>query len=249
MAIGFKKPEEDQKDQEPVNTVDDLTEQKDDEIPNKKPIAIVAAVVAVVLVVGVIIGLRAMSNKGGSSDATTNNISQNTTQESSDGSSDSQSSQGSQSSDANTDQDAYNGENVYTPSPTPESNQFTEGDPNYEDSTKNKTTNKIVSADDFVKDLEGDDVSAVYQVEHREYVDAHVSYTAHRAIVDDGMELYWIDVEYKGKKYKVQVPFYYFKDFGDTGICKVNMEVLYLENGGQVISYMQVIAEDSDSEN
>ena len=62
------------------------------------------------------------------------------------------------------------------------------------------------------------------------------------------MELYWIDVVYKKKKYRVQVPFYYFKDFDDTGICRVEIEVLTLENGGQIISYMQVIPEDDDSE-
>lgn len=127
-------------------------------------------------------------------------------------------------------------------------NKYIEGDTDYGKSDKNKTTAKVYSESDFIKDLNGKDVSAVYSVKSRDYVKAHVSYTAKRAIMDEGMELYWIDVVYKKKKYRVQVPFYYFKDFDDTGICRVEIEVLTLENGGQIISYMQVIPEDDDSE-
>lgn len=127
-------------------------------------------------------------------------------------------------------------------------NKYIEGDTDYGKSDKNKTTAKVYNAGDFIKDLNGKDVSAIYSVKSRDYVKAHVSYTAKRAIMDEGMELYWIDVVYKKKKYRVQVPFYYFKDFDDTGICRVEIEVLTLENGGQIISYMQVIPEDDDSE-
>jgi hypothetical protein len=126
-------------------------------------------------------------------------------------------------------------------------NKYVQGDNNYSDSSKNETTAKYFSADDYVKDLEGEDVSAIYSVDHREYITAHVSYTAKRAIIDDGMEMYWLDVDYKGKQYRVQCPFYYFKDMDETGICRVEIEILYLENGGQVISYMQVVAEEEDS--
>ncbi len=69
---------------------------------------------------------------------------------------------------------------------------------------------------------------------------------AKRAVIDDGMEMYWIDVTYRKKKYRLQVPFYYFKDFEEEGICRVEIEVLDLENGSQIISYMHVIDEDTE---
>ena len=129
-----------------------------------------------------------------------------------------------------------------------QTNKYTEGDVDYDQSDKNKTTAKVYDQGEYLKDLTGKDISAVYSVKSREYVKAHVSYTAKRAIIDEGMEMYWIDVKYKKKKYRVQVPFYYFKDFDDSGICRVEIEVLTLENGGQVISYMQVVPEDDDSD-
>lgn len=128
-------------------------------------------------------------------------------------------------------------------------NMYTEGDTNYAKSDKNETTAKVYKPDEYIKDLTGKDISAVYTVKSRDYIKAHVSYKAKRAIIDDGMEMYWIDVVYKKKNYRVQVPFYYFKDFEDSGICRVEIEVLTLENGGQVISYMQVIPEEDDGDN
>lgn len=125
---------------------------------------------------------------------------------------------------------------------------FVQGDPNYGDSNNNATSNRIFNENDYVKDLKGADVSAVYTVSNRNYIKTHVSYTAKRAIIDDGMEMYWLDVLYKKKKYRVQVPFYYFKDLEDEGICRVEIEVLNLEGGGQIISYMQVIDESNESD-
>jgi len=123
------------------------------------------------------------------------------------------------------------------------SDSFVQGDPEYEDSTNNTTSEAVFGADDFVRDLKGAEVPAVFSVKSRDYVKTHVSYVAKRAIIDDGMEMYWLDVTYKKKKYRVQAPFYYFKDLDSEGICRVEIEVLNLEGGGQIISYMQVIDE------
>lgn len=125
---------------------------------------------------------------------------------------------------------------------------FVQGDPSYDDSNNNTTSGKVFDENDYVKDLKGADVSAVYSVSSRNYIKTHVSYTAKRAIIDDGMEMYWLDVVYKKKKYRVQVPFYYFKDLDDEGICRVEIEVLNLEGGGQIISYMQVVDESNTSD-
>ena len=103
------------------------------------------------------------------------------------------------------------------------------------------TTAVVYSSSDFLKDLNGLDVSAVYNVVSRDYVYDYVNYTAKRAVIDQGMELYWLDVVYNERNYRVQVPFYYFKDLKTTGICKVQIEVLVLEGGGKIISYMNVV--------
>lgn len=75
----------------------------------------------------------------------------------------------------------------------------------------------------------------------RSYVKDFANYEAKRAILADGMEMYWLEIQYKNKPYRCQVPYYVFKDLETTGICVVEIEVLTLEGGEQVISYMQVV--------
>lgn len=120
------------------------------------------------------------------------------------------------------------------------------GIPDFSTSEKSHTTKKVYDADDYLKDLNGVDVAAVYNVVERNYIQDYVSYTAKRAVIDEGMELYWLEAKYDDKKYRIQVPFYYFKDLKSKGICKVEMEILTTEDGGKIISYMQVIEDDSD---
>ena len=122
------------------------------------------------------------------------------------------------------------------------------GESNYEESTQSTTTPKVFDPDDMLKDINGVDISATYNVISRDYVYDYVSYTAKRGIIDDGMEIYWLEAEYCGKKYRIQVPFYYFKDFSEKGVCRVQIEVLNIEGGGKVISYMQVVQNPSDEE-
>ncbi len=130
---------------------------------------------------------------------------------------------------------------------TPEAGtSFVQGDNNYADSENNQPAGTFSSPAEYVKGLEGEEVPVNYSVQSRQYVTAHVSYVAKRAVIDDGMEMYWIDVTYRKKKYRLQVPFYYFKDFEEEGICRVEIEVLDLENGSQIISYMHVIDEDTE---
>lgn len=120
------------------------------------------------------------------------------------------------------------------------------GLPTFDSDGSSKTTAIVYSESDFIKDLNGVDVPAVYNVKSRDYVKDFVNYEAKRAIIDDGMELYWLEVTYNDKKYRVQVPFYVFKDLDKTGICIVELEVLTLEGGEKIISYMQVITDYSN---
>lgn len=115
------------------------------------------------------------------------------------------------------------------------------GEADYANSTKSETVSKTFNPDDMIKDINGVDISATYNVTSRDYVYDYVSYVAKRGIIDDGMEVYWLDATYAGKKYRIQVPFYYFKDLNAQGVCRVQMEVLNIEGGGKVISYMQVV--------
>lgn len=115
----------------------------------------------------------------------------------------------------------------------------------YSASTQNTTTDRISDTDETLKDINGVDIKSTYNVLSRDYLYDYVSYTAKRGIIDDGMEIYWLEADYHGKKYRLQVPFYYFKDFDEKGVCKVQVEVLNIEGGGKVISYMQVVSDDA----
>lgn len=120
-------------------------------------------------------------------------------------------------------------------------NGINPGITDYKHSINNQTSPYVYDASDYIKDLNGLDVSAVYNVESTNYIVDYVSYETRRAEIDDGMELYWLEAKYSGKTYRIQVPFYYFKDLGTEGICKVEMEVLSLVGGGKIISYMEVV--------
>ena len=108
------------------------------------------------------------------------------------------------------------------------------------------TTAKVYSPDDFIKDLNGVNVSAVYNVKAYSYVFDYANYQKRRAIMDDGMELYWLDLTYNGKSYRCTVPFYIFKSLNSTGITRVKIELLTLEGGEKIISYMRVAEEGEE---
>jgi len=116
------------------------------------------------------------------------------------------------------------------------------GDPTYD--TENFTTDNRITEYTFVKDLNGAQVPADYTVVAINYVDDHANYVAHRSIVDEGMELYWLDIKYKGKKYICQCSFNFFRHLERSGICKVKLEVLTLQGGGTVISDVYLQSEE-----
>ena len=109
------------------------------------------------------------------------------------------------------------------------------------------TTPIVYDSADFVKDINGVDVSAIYNVKSYNYVYDYVNYEKRRAITDDGMELYWLDITYHNKKYRCTTPFYIFKSLSNEGICRVKLELLTVDGGGKIISYMRV-AEPGEGE-
>lgn len=126
------------------------------------------------------------------------------------------------------------------------STEVTVGLPEFDSRENGSTSATVYSANDYIKDLNGNDIPAVYNVANRSYVKDFVNYEAKRAILADGMEMYWLEMQYKNKPYRCQVPYYVFKDLETTGICVVEIEVLTLEGGEQVISYMQVVTDYDD---
>lgn len=99
----------------------------------------------------------------------------------------------------------------------------------------------LTDVENFVKDLDGNDIPSSYHIADRSYTKDYVNYVKRRAVTDDGMELYWLDVVYHDHNYKIQVPFYVFESLDEKGICACTMEVLTLSNGSKVISYMEVV--------
>lgn len=94
--------------------------------------------------------------------------------------------------------------------------------------------------DVMVKDLNGLSLIQNYTVTEIKTVTDFINYKKHRAITDDGMELLWLEADYKGKSYRVTVPFSIYKELDAEGITVVDMEVLDLGNGSTIISYMKV---------
>lgn len=217
---------------------DDYSElQSDSQIGKMK---IIAAVVVAVLVIVVLVFVKTRSSGGITDDA----ADATSTEEDSQGVVDSE-------PDEEYDDGAVyneNGDMVYNEDgEVVDKDAIDPGVPNY-DSEQSETTATVYSASDFIKDLNGIKVPAVYNVASRDYVFDYVNYTAKRAVMDDGMELYWLDVLYNDKKYRVQVPFYRFKDLKASGICKVQIEVLTLDGGGKIISWMQVVDDSAGVE-
>lgn len=124
--------------------------------------------------------------------------------------------------------------------------EITVGLPEFDPKENGTTSATVYSASDYIKDLNGYDIPAVYEVSGRSYFRDFANYEAKRAILADGMEMYWLEIVYKEKPYRCQVPFYIFKDLETTGICVVEIELLTLEGGEQIISFMQVVSNYAD---
>ena len=117
--------------------------------------------------------------------------------------------------------------------------RFSPGIVDYEDGEM-KTPERLDSAADFLRNLNGVDIPVSYNVKSMDYVCDYANYEKRRASMDDGMELYWLEITYNGLHYRCTVPFWRYKAMNDEGICIVKIEVLSLEGGEKVISYMAV---------
>lgn len=117
------------------------------------------------------------------------------------------------------------------------------GTQDFTQDTTMDTSSSVVDGDEYVKDIYGLTVRVDYTVDKILDTTDFVSYTKKRGTWGGGMELYWLDCNYKGAKYVVQVPFKYYKELDDTGVVPVKMEVLQIagETEGEnrtIVSYM-----------
>lgn len=109
--------------------------------------------------------------------------------------------------------------------------------------TNNRTSDTIQDGDEVLKDLYGLSMQVAYDVDSIYNATDFVTYTKARGTWGGGLEFYYLDAEYKGRKYVVQVPFKYYKELDDIGTVPVKIEVLHIsgtteEDDRTVISYM-----------
>ncbi|GAA0101595.1 hypothetical protein UT300012_23100 [Paraclostridium bifermentans] len=121
-----------------------------------------------------------------------------------------------------------------------DTNAINPGLPNTETGQNKVNNGKLTPSGDFLKDVNGNQIPTNYEVKQVKEETDFVNYEKRRGVTGDGVELLWLDAEYKGVPYTVQVPFKIWKELDPKGITVVSMEVLYLQDDKKVISFMSV---------
>ena len=114
------------------------------------------------------------------------------------------------------------------------------GIPNFYSAGDEENDEKLYDPSLITKDLNGNTVATNYKVISSEEVTDYINYKKFRASTGNGLEFYWLEAEYKGQPYKVQVPFSIYSQLDESGITVVDMEVLTLEDNAKMITYMSV---------
>lgn len=119
------------------------------------------------------------------------------------------------------------------------------GTQDFSKDTNNKSDSAMTDPENFTKDIYGLTTRVDYDVAQIQSAADFVNYTKCRGTWGGGLELYYLDAEYRGSHYVVQVPFKYYKELDDTGIVPVKMEVLRIKSDTSsdyltIISYMSL---------
>ena len=114
------------------------------------------------------------------------------------------------------------------------------GIPDMNNGDNNKMSKSTTDAEEFTKDINGHEIPKRYEVDKIYHTVDFVNYTKKRGVTSNGVELLWLDAEYKGNPYTIQVPFQIWKELDTSGITVVNMEVLVVDKDKEIISYMEV---------
>lgn len=116
----------------------------------------------------------------------------------------------------------------------------TAGSPNLQVDNNFVNSTTPVEGTILVKDLNGKAIDTDFTVRFIQTRSDYINYEKKRAVMGDGIEFYWLEAIYLDKPYKVQVSFKVFKELRPKGIIKVKLEVLTLESGSEIVSYMEV---------
>lgn len=120
------------------------------------------------------------------------------------------------------------------------------GTPDLYGNATGENKSEITSSENITTNLNGEAVNPNYNVVNVETVTDYINYTKYRAVTAEGMEFYWLEVVYKQKAYKCQVKYNIYSKLDTQGITVVDMEVLTLDDGSEIISYMNV-RKDADT--
>lgn len=96
-----------------------------------------------------------------------------------------------------------------------------------------------VQTDTFLKDLEGKDIPEMFEVKAITEISDFVTYTKHRAITGDGIELYWLEGRYKGQACRLTIPYKYFKELPEEGAVICTIEIVQTKDGNKLATHFQ----------
>lgn len=68
-----------------------------------------------------------------------------------------------------------------------------------------------------------------------------VSYVKHRTMTDDGIDMYWVDAEYKGKKTRFTVPYYIWRTLASQGVMDVIVETVIDAEGKTFVASLTAV--------
>lgn len=120
------------------------------------------------------------------------------------------------------------------------SDEVSTGIPNLYGDGKEENTSALTSEDLILKDLNGNTISPNYVIKEQKTVTDYINYVKYRATTGNGMEFYWLEAVYKKQPCKVQVPYSIYSKLDSEGITVVDAEILVLEDGSEIVSYMSV---------
>lgn len=109
---------------------------------------------------------------------------------------------------------------------------------NFLGDTNNTSDSPLSNPDGFVEDVQGLTMRVEYDVTAITTMSDFVNYEKKRGTWGGGLELYWLDADYKGTHYVIQIPFKYYKELDDVGIVPVSVEVLQVKQPTGEIMYV-----------
>lgn len=119
------------------------------------------------------------------------------------------------------------------------------GAPNLQVDNQKVNDTPVTDESKITSDLNGNELNTNYKIKSINTVRDFINFKKYRAQTADGMEFYWLEVTYKEKPYKVQVPYKIFKELDDSGITVADIEVTKVDKGGgqsgEVVTYMNIV--------